>query len=238
MSYHFMITGMRDDLGIPHFDYSRDVYNNVDDTFLSDGTITPGGVPTRYRTAWFMPLVPGTLAYLLSTPPATRFCGGVRFPDPLPDGCGHGLHRGVDTADGIGGAATAVWSLVSRRTSTSTVSRTASLRARARCTGCDWANIRLNQTGAGRNARGLSSGVIRRRRRSRGGDDSDGADLAAATISGAATTWGAAMILAAATISGAATTSGAATISAVEPTWTSARLLEWVMRHRTISRSA
>src|SRR5205814_956868 len=35
-----------------------------------------------YRTAWYEPLVPGTLAYALKLPASKKYCNGGEFADP------------------------------------------------------------------------------------------------------------------------------------------------------------
>ena len=73
MSYTFSMRGLRDHAGDLHFDYSRDVYNDIDDTMLGDGQIGP--TPLRFQTAWFAPLVPG-----LGMEEVKRYCTGAKFP--------------------------------------------------------------------------------------------------------------------------------------------------------------
>ena len=73
MSYTFSMRGLRDRTGELHFDYSRDVYNDIDDTMLGDGQIGP--TPLRFQTAWFAPLVPG-----LGMEEVKRYCTGAKFP--------------------------------------------------------------------------------------------------------------------------------------------------------------
>ena len=57
-------------------------------------TVSAPGPPLRFRTAWYVPLVPGTLAYALDATPARRFCNGAKFPNPAAAGLGrHGESR-------------------------------------------------------------------------------------------------------------------------------------------------
>ena len=39
MNYFFSIRGLKDINGVVYYDYSRDDYNDIDDTQLSDGAI-------------------------------------------------------------------------------------------------------------------------------------------------------------------------------------------------------
>ena len=57
------------------------LYSDIDETNLADGYLVPGP-PLRFRTASFVPLLPGTLAYALNAPAARRFCSGAKFPEP------------------------------------------------------------------------------------------------------------------------------------------------------------
>jgi VCBS repeat-containing protein len=82
MNYAFGFTGLLDDDGIPHVDFSGGKIDDVDETLLRDGALagTTSLYTPQYRTAWFVPT--------LSTNPAKakRFCGDKHFPDPLPAG--------------------------------------------------------------------------------------------------------------------------------------------------------
>ncbi len=82
MNYTFQLSGLLDDSNKAHADYSRGANAEVDETFLSDGSI--GALP--YRTAWYAPVFPGdpttmpptppTLGFVLGASPATRHCDG------------------------------------------------------------------------------------------------------------------------------------------------------------------
>ncbi len=73
MNYLFQLRGLIDEDGVPHLDYSRQTLPGFDETGLSD----PGDLGlVSYRTAWYAPLVPGTIGDILSIPVATRHCDG------------------------------------------------------------------------------------------------------------------------------------------------------------------
>ncbi len=82
MNYLFQLGGMVGDDGVPRLNYSGAANTDIDESLPSDGSL--GTLP--YRTAWFAPLVEGTLGFALGTPAAKRYCGGASFPDPLPEG--------------------------------------------------------------------------------------------------------------------------------------------------------
>ncbi|MBZ5558862.1 MAG: hypothetical protein LAO77_16445 [Acidobacteriia bacterium] len=86
MSYLFQLHGLLDNNGMAHLDYSRGDALTLNETSLKDGSIAgKGALP--YRTAWFVPLVPGSLAAIL-TRPAPRLSstgtlpGSTRRSDP------------------------------------------------------------------------------------------------------------------------------------------------------------
>jgi hypothetical protein len=160
MSYLFQVHGLLDDQGHPHVDFSRDVYGDVDETFLSDGSLA---TPLAYRTAWFAPLAPGTLGYTLGTPAATTFCSGAAFPDPLPAGW-----VPMGRIEGPSVSASVDWNTDGVLTSgyAQDVNFDGVLNGAVPAPGTpplhgfdDWANIRLDQVGGGRNAGGFSLGV-------------------------------------------------------------------------------
>lgn len=158
MSYLFQVPGLRDDNGIAHFDYSRDTndaYHSLNESSLSDAAFSPSLVP--YRTAWYAPLVPGTLGYVLGASPAKKFCGGEKFPNPLPASwVAMGRIDGPGTSDTIdwNGDGDLAPSAPPQDINFDGVLNTAPLRGFD-----DWSNIRLDQTGGGKNAAGFSSGT-------------------------------------------------------------------------------
>ncbi len=86
MSYLFQVVGQLDDTGKQFFDYSRDA--NPGDHALNENALTSNFFPLLqpYRTAWFAPVVPGSLPSLLGSTPAKKYCTGMPFPSPKPAG--------------------------------------------------------------------------------------------------------------------------------------------------------
>jgi hypothetical protein len=67
MNYMFQLSGLRDDAGVAHLDYSRASLPS-----LNEGAVVDGVTGYSYRTAWYTPLLPGTLGYTLGIPAATK----------------------------------------------------------------------------------------------------------------------------------------------------------------------
>jgi hypothetical protein len=153
MSYFFQAKGVVDDGGNPHVDLSHDTHGNLDEAFLTDGLLA---LPLRYRTAWYAPLVPGTLGHLLGVTPAKRFCNGLPFP---PNGWpvtgrieGGGVSEPIDwNGDGVANSGSQDVNLDGVPNSGSRPLRGFN----------DWGNLRLNQTGSGLNAFGRADGILR-----------------------------------------------------------------------------
>ncbi len=79
MSYLFQVHGLFDDNDEIHLDYSGTVHNGINEqATLFDDALFP---TSSYQPAWFAP-AGSALALSLGVSPATRFCGGGRF-DPL-----------------------------------------------------------------------------------------------------------------------------------------------------------
>jgi hypothetical protein len=155
MSYLFQVHGLLDDFGNIHLDYSRDLYADVDESSLA---LVAFNAPLRYRTAWYAPLLPGTFGYLLGVSPATRFCGGAVFPDPLPDGW---VTMGrIDSGD----TNTFIDWMADRdplNWRTQDVNFDGLHSASPPLRGFDdWANLQLNHVGSGLNAAGQGEGIF------------------------------------------------------------------------------
>ena len=90
MSYSVQAIGLLDNSGNAYFDYSGERHADINENALLNGALTPG--TNLYRPAWFVPLVevsPGgplfnPLAASQGAPPATRFCSGQRFDPSAP----------------------------------------------------------------------------------------------------------------------------------------------------------
>jgi Bacterial Ig domain len=79
MSYLFQVHGLFDDNDEIHLDYSGTVHDAINEqATLSDAPLFP---TSSYQPAWFAP-AGSALALSLGVSPATRFCSGGRF-DPL-----------------------------------------------------------------------------------------------------------------------------------------------------------
>jgi hypothetical protein len=150
MNYMFQLSGLRDDAGVAHLDYSRASLPS-----LNEGAVVDGVTGYSYRTAWYTPLLPGTLGYTLGIPAATKYCDGAALPSPLPEGWvpmgrinGPVIASPVDwNGDGL---------LVGAGTQDINFDGTVS----ASLTGSnDWTNIRLDQVGSRRNMAGFSLGM-------------------------------------------------------------------------------
>lgn len=162
MSYLFQVHGLLDDDGDAHLDYSRDVYQDIDETLLFDASLS---TPLRYRAAWFAPLVPGSMGFTLGFPAAKRFCPGAKLPDPLPDGWvdfaridAPLVSTPVDwNADGDATDSAFVQDVNFDGVFSGTLAAPATALLRGTS---DWASVRMDQAGAGQHAAGLSSGGI------------------------------------------------------------------------------
>jgi len=156
MNYMFQVHGLFDNAGRIHLDYSGAAQNDLDERLLSDSPLASG---PAYVPAWFAPSS-SPLALSLGVSAATRFCNGARFssnpalaptskarvfaPSTLApvDWNGDGLVNSAGpqnanydgTADGL--------EIIN-----------SSLRGYN-----DWANVRLDQIGGGRNETKFSDG--------------------------------------------------------------------------------
>ena len=148
MNYLFQLTGLRDDDGVAHLDYSRASFAALD-----EGTVVDGPLGMPYRTAWYAPLLPGTLGVTLGTPAAKKFCNGAPFPNPLPEGW-----VPVGRLDGPSIAAAVDWNgdgLINAGTQDVNFDGSTS----GLVGSDDWSSIRLDQVGSRRNMAGFSLGI-------------------------------------------------------------------------------
>jgi hypothetical protein len=148
MNYLFQLGGLRDDAGTPHLDYSRAANTTLDENNLPGG---PLGLP--YRTAWYAPLLPGSLAAALGTPAAGKYCNGGILPTPLPADWvpmaridAASVLAPIDWSGGLG--------TVTAQDVNFDGTQSASLAGSN-----DWADIRLDQVGSRRNMAGFSLGI-------------------------------------------------------------------------------
>jgi hypothetical protein len=151
MSYLFQTHGLLDDLSVPHIDYSRAPNAVLHEDALKDGSIaTSGSLP--YRAAWFVPLVPGSLAFNLGLSPAKKFCSGANFPSPAPPATARfvALTKATPVDWNTGGVSSATLSQDINFDGSIETTLTAF---------DEWGSVRLNQVGGTSNMAGFSAGV-------------------------------------------------------------------------------
>ena len=158
MNYMFQVHGLFDNAGAIHLDYSGSAQSSLDENGLVDTSLAPA--PPAYVPAWFAPSG-STLALSLGVSPATRFCNGVRFSTdpavPVPSSMARvfapSTTAPVDwNGDGIVNAA-GPQNANYDATPTGFEIINSSLNGYN-----DWANIRLDQLGAGRSETKISDG--------------------------------------------------------------------------------
>ncbi|HVG55746.1 MAG TPA: Ig-like domain-containing protein [Vicinamibacterales bacterium] len=178
MSYLFQVNGLLDLDGNARIDFSRGVYG---DTALTDATVLDEGglhdnylllpdraqsAAFRYRTAWFVPVIPptknpdgsdqpgtGNFAGRLGIQPATRYCTGVKS-DSLPSMGrydGPGLNPSSTTLSLID------FDLDPQVTTVQDVNFDGTIGSSYRGFN-DWGAIRLDQMAGGKNPAGFSLG--------------------------------------------------------------------------------
>ncbi len=161
MSYLYQVHGLFDDNDQIHIDYSGTAYPNLGESgTLNDVAVVPA---SPYRSAWFVP-AGSALAVFQGVSEATRFCSGLAFDPQAPPASMVRAHADTtsDTIDWNGDRTI-------NSTSAQDVNFDGRLTAPPRTLKGynDWANLRLNQMGAGKAAAQFSSGDIlsfRRRR--------------------------------------------------------------------------
>ncbi len=145
MSYLFQVHGLYDDFGNLHLDYSDQQHTNLDENLLSDGALTPAA---KYVPAWYAP-ASSPLALAQQATAASRFCSGAPFGSTPPPSMARVLaESSSSTIDWDGGLVLnpPYPDVNFDGILTPTAPITVPLRGFN-----DWANLRLNQTGAGRN---------------------------------------------------------------------------------------
>jgi Big-like domain-containing protein len=169
-------------------DYSRTKYTDIDETVLSDFSIS-GGSALPYKDAWFAPIVPppnpntnpptpGSLAYILGAPAATRYCSGASFNNPgytypsdwqtigwPTDANGNPLAMGriagpsLSTGSNDWAGDGFIGATADQNVNLDPYPLEGLFGSGTKLQGFDdWSNLRLDQTGGGLNTRGLSLG--------------------------------------------------------------------------------
>ena len=175
MNYLFQMVGLRDEAGNAHLDYSTSTLGDaLNENALPTGPTNPETL--QYRTAFFAPILPGTLPALLGTPAAGRFCNGAPFPSNYPPDA---LPMGrVDLYSATLGSID--WSAgLNNGTTQQDVNFDGKLLASLAGFN-DWAGLRLDQIGSRRNMGGFSLGIDLEF----GVDVSGGEDLFGVDVSG------------------------------------------------------
>jgi hypothetical protein len=145
MSYSFQVHGLFDDVSGPHLDYSDRHHDRVSELSPPEAPLFP--LP-KYRTTWFAPLT-SDLAIQQGATAARRFCNGARFEGAPPDPA-YARLRAFSTAASInwdGNAGSGVPVDLDFDGSADDVHGGFN----------DWANFRLDQIRAGRQARLFST---------------------------------------------------------------------------------
>jgi hypothetical protein len=168
MSYLFQVNGLMDLDGNARIDYSRGAYYDtangignevLNESLLHDGALALPDVSQsaafRYRAAWYVPIIapaggaPGNLAYTLGVPEATRYCNGAKF-------VGSNPHMG--RVDGPISALLLDWNLDGSISSAAQDVNFDGADNGVYAGHNDWAALRLDQIGAGKNPGGFSLG--------------------------------------------------------------------------------
>jgi len=139
MNYLFQLSGLRDDDGVPHLNYSGSANSPIDETAAASG------VNFGYHTAWYAPFL-GSSAQTLGVPKAKKFCNGASFPDGVPPG-GVEMARFEGTSFGLIGPGGGLD--LNFDGTLSSVLRGSN----------DWASLRLDQVGSRRNMAGFSLSI-------------------------------------------------------------------------------
>ena len=152
MSYLYQVHGLFDDNDQIHLDYS-----GVELPALNEaGTLGDAVLQSPYRTAWFVP-AQSALAAFRGVSAAKRFCSGLKFDPQSPPAAMARVQadRSTDAIDWNGDR-------LVNASSPSDVNFDGRLTTPPRLLNGynDWANIRLDQIGAGKSAAGFSAGDI------------------------------------------------------------------------------
>ncbi|MEZ5320250.1 MAG: Ig-like domain-containing protein [Vicinamibacterales bacterium] len=154
MNYLFQLRGLRDDAGMPHVDFSRQVFGGLDETNLPDlgglGFDATSAAAPAFGTGWYAPLGPATLGTA-----ATRHCNGSPI---LTDENGVPVEPPMVRVDSPSVAATASsldWNLSGSADGPFALDLNFDGTVGALNAGFDdWSHVRLDQVGSRRNVGG------------------------------------------------------------------------------------
>jgi hypothetical protein len=159
MSYLFQATGVTDYLGNSSTRYSAEIADPLNEAGLSDTALTPTQL---FKTAWYTPIVPGTFGFAFHVSPSTKHCNGTPLfldasgnPTELPMGR-VAASTPVDPIDWNGAAGVY---LPGHNSQDINFDGFETGQPATLVSFNDWANIRMNQPGAGRNMAGMSLGL-------------------------------------------------------------------------------
>jgi hypothetical protein len=159
MSYLFQATGVTDYLGKSSARYSAEIVDPLNEAGLSDTALTPTQL---FKTAWYSPIVPGTFGFTFHVSPSKKHCNGTPLlldasgnPTELPMGR-IDASTPVDPIDWNGAAGVY---LPGQNAQDINFDGLQSGQAATLVSFNDWANVRMNQPGAGRNMAGMSLGL-------------------------------------------------------------------------------
>ena len=159
MSYLYQATGVVDFTGTPLVRYAADPVNPVNEAALDDVALTPEQL---FRPAWYTPLLPGTLGEVLGIHTATKHCNGTPL---FLDSNGQSTEQPMGRIDAGSPIAPIDWNGTDGIYPTGKASLDINFdgiesgNAAVLVGFNDWAGLRLNQTGAGRNMAGMSLGL-------------------------------------------------------------------------------
>jgi hypothetical protein len=159
MSYVYQATGVVDFTGTARVRYASEVVDPLNEAGLSDSSLSPEQL---FRAAWYTPLLPGTLGYTLGIAPATRHCNGTPL---FLDANGSPTELPMGRIDAPSPIAVIDWNGAvgvypeGKTSQDVNFDGVESGQAAVLAGFNDWAGLRLNQAGAGRNMAGMSLGL-------------------------------------------------------------------------------
>ncbi len=159
MSYLFQATGVTDYLGNSSARYSSEFVDALNEAGLSDTALTPTQL---FNTAWFTPIVPGTFGDTFKVSPFKKHCNGTPL---FLDASGNPTEIPMGRVDAASPVEPIDWNgaagvyLQGRTSQDINFDGLETGNASVLVNFNDWANVRLNQPGSGRNMAGMSLGL-------------------------------------------------------------------------------